>query len=89
MLSMLNCDVKQDEQNWYRAKARRGYRSWDEIYPSYLKRPYIQYLQYIKDSALKGHPRILELCCGIGEFSFQIADMNPGTTLGIDFSAKV
>lgn len=81
--------IKQDENLWYAKKAtRRGtYVGWSDFYPEYLKAPYIKYLALFESLEVK-NPEILELCCGMGEFSFDIARITQGKVLAVDISKE-
>lgn len=63
--------IKETEREFYNncAKQRTTYRSWKEIFPEYLKAPYFAYLS-IFPKKVGSDFKILELCCGMGEFSF-------------------
>lgn len=82
-------DSKTSELNWYKKKAnvRGQYVSWIDFYPEYLKTPYEQYLKHIQQHKFEGM-KILELCCGMGEFSFDIAQKTGAHTLAVDISPE-
>lgn len=82
-------DSKISELNWYKKKAniRGQYVSWIDFYPEYLKTPYEQYLKHIQQHKFEGM-KILELCCGMGEFSFDIAQKTGAHTLAVDISPE-
>lgn len=79
---------KPDEFRWYakKAKSRGGYVGWDDFYPEYLKAPYKKYLALFQTSVR--NPKVLELCCGMGEFSFDIAQITQGEVLAVDISPE-
>lgn len=83
--------IKNNEINFYREKSknRKKYVSWKTFYPEYLKTPYYKYLSYFpcyKESSKQ--LKILELCCGMGEFSFDIAHITQGEVLAVDISKE-
>ena len=82
-------DSKLDELNWYKQKAnvRSGFLSWQDIFISYLKAPYEQYLKHIQQHTFDGM-KILELCCGMGEFSFDITKRTGAEVLAVDISPE-
>lgn len=78
------------EREWYneRAVQRKGkYKSWKEIFPEYLKAPYFAYLSNFPKKVGSDF-KILELCCGMGEFSFHIAEITQANVLAVDISDK-
>lgn len=82
-------NFKSDELNWYKNKAnvRGRFLNWDEIFVSYLKAPYEKYLTLIQSLKLE-NPKVLDLCCGMGEFSFDIARIVQGEVLAVDISEE-
>ena len=85
----MNSRIKETEREFYNdcAKQRAEYKSWREIYPGYLKAPYFAYLQKFPKK-VGGDFRILELCCGMGEFSFDISEITQASVLAVDISAE-
>ncbi len=81
-------NFKKDELNWYKQKAniRGKYVNWIDFYPEYLKTPYEQYFKHIQKQMFNGM-KILELCCGMGEFSFDIAQKTGAKVLAVDISS--
>ena len=81
--------IKKDENLWYAKKAtkRGSYVGWTNFYSEYLKPPYRKYLNFFKSLEVK-NPEILELCCGMGEFSFDIARITQGKVLAVDISKE-
>ena len=82
--------IKETEREFYNncAKQRASeYKSWREIFPKYLKAPYFAYLSRFPKK-VGGDFRILELCCGMGEFSFDISEITQANVLGVDISDK-
>jgi len=81
--------VKSNEIAFYRLKAsiRSQYISWQSLYPEYLKPPYKKYLQYVQ-SIKKDNMKVLDLCCGMGEFTFDIAKITKGEVLAVDISPE-
>mgnify|MGYP004638239379 FL=1 len=81
--------TKSIEKDWYAQKAniRRKYISWVDFCPDYLKSPYKKYIGYFRQFADKA-PRILELCCGMGEFSFDIERLSNGDVFCLDISKE-
>ena len=81
--------TKSVEKDWYaqKANARRKFISWVDFYPDYLKSPYKKYIGYFRQFADKA-PRILELCCGMGEFSFDIERLSNGDVFCLDISKE-
>lgn len=61
--------------------------TWKEIFPKYLKSPYECYLNYIKKYSC-GAKQVLDLCCGMGEFSFDIASRTDAKVLAVDISPE-
>ena len=82
--------IKETEREFYNncAKQRASeYKSWREIFPKYLKAPYFAYLSKFPKK-VGSDCRILELCCGMGEFSFDISEITQANVLATDISDK-
>ena len=82
--------IKETERKFYNECAEQRankYKSWREIFPGYLKAPYYAYLQSFPKK-VDGDFRILELCCGMGEFSFDISEITQANVLATDISDK-
>ncbi len=86
--------IKLDEQNFYKKHTADFFKihdvkdlSWEQFFSSYLHKPYRLYIDYVKKIA---HPeaRMLDLCCGTGEFSFELAELPSKSLLCIDFSQE-
>ena len=82
-------DSKLDELNWYKQKAnvRGGFLSWQDVFISHLKAPYEQYLKHIQQHTFD-EMKVLELCCGMEEFSFDIAQKTGAEVLAVDISPE-
>ena len=82
-------EVKSKERSFYNRLAEKviKYKNWREIYPLYLQAPYEAYLQNFPKK-IGENCKVLELCCGMGEFSFDIAEITGGDVLAIDISDK-
>lgn len=63
------------------------YKSWKEIFPEYLKAPYFAYLSKFPKKVGSDF-KILELCCGMRELSFDIAKITQANVLAVDISDK-
>lgn len=61
--------------------------SWEQFYPMYLRKPYNIYIDLLKKSTTQDSA-ILELCCGVGQFSFQVAKLTKNTIRAVDFSEE-
>lgn len=85
----LRSSIANAEREWYnkRAEQQAEYESWREHFPEYLKAPYFAYLSKFPKKVGSDF-KILELCCGMGEFSFDIAEITEGTVLAVDISDK-
>lgn len=86
--------VKLDEQGFYKKHTEHFFKthaitdlSWQQFFSAYLHKPYRLYMSYI-EKAIYPQSQVLDLCCGTGEFSFQIAQFSPKSLLGVDFSAE-
>ena len=86
----LRSSVKNAEREFYNKRAEKRateYRSWREIFPEYLKAPYFAFLSKFPKKVGSDF-KILELCCGMGEFSFDIAEITQASVLATDISDK-
>ena len=82
--------IKETERKFYNKCAEQQatkYESWREIFSKYLKAPYFAYLSKFPKK-VGGDFRILELCCGMGAFSFDISKITQANFLGVDISDK-
>ena len=81
--------IKETEREFYNRCAERAtkYKSWREIFPEYLKAPYFAFLSKFPKKVGSDF-KILELCCGMGEFSFDIAEITQASVLATDISDK-
>ena len=82
--------IKETERKFYNKCAEQQatkYKSWREIFSKYLKAPYFAYLSKFPKK-VGGDFRILELCCGMGEFSFDISEITQANVLATDISDK-
>lgn len=82
---------KLDEINLYdkEAQERISFLSWQSIFPKYLQFPYRRYLKYFEEKSKKeGSLKVLELCCGMGEFTFDIGKTISGDILAFDISPE-
>ena len=87
MRCKISNEIKNNEIDFYRKKSKiRGkYVSWKTFYPEYLKAPYYKYLSYFpRYNESNKQLKILELCCGMGGFSFDIAHVTQGKLLAVD-----
>jgi len=91
MRCKISNEIKNNEIDFYREKSkiREKYASWKTFYPEYLKAPYYKYLSYFpRYNESNKQLKILELCCGMGEFSFDIAHVTQGGILAVDISKE-
>ena len=82
--------IKETERKFYNKCAehvQQKYKSWREIFPKYLKAPYFAYLSNFPKKVGSDF-KILELSCGMGEFSFDISEITQANVLAIDISDK-
>ena len=82
--------IKETERKFYNERAEQQatkYKSWRAIFPGYLKAPYLAYLSNFPRKVGSDF-RILELCCGMGEFSFDISEITQANVLATDISDK-
>lgn len=91
MRCKISNEIKNNEIDFYREKSkiREKYVSWETFYPEYLKAPYYKYLSHFSCyNECNKQLKILELCCGMGEFSFDIARITQGEVLAVDISKE-
>ena len=65
------------------------FKNFDDILPEHLKAPYYKYLSHFPCyNECNKQLKILELCCGMEEFSFDIARITQGEVLAVDISKE-
>ncbi|MDR0393371.1 MAG: class I SAM-dependent methyltransferase [Puniceicoccales bacterium] len=88
----LSDSEKNDEKVWYQKQSLKNtgsYRFSMGTFPKYLQKPYRIYETMIHHYSLSQRPiQVLDLCCGMGEFTFLIAELINGTVLGVDYSPE-
>jgi ubiquinone/menaquinone biosynthesis C-methylase UbiE len=89
----ITSDEKNKDKVWYSKMAKQyadGHSSYVQVFPKYLQKPYHMYKTMIHrfGSSLQRPIQVLDLCCGMGEFTFLIAELINGTVLGIDYSPE-
>jgi ubiquinone/menaquinone biosynthesis C-methylase UbiE len=89
----LSDSEKNDEKVWYQKQSLKNIGSCRfsmGAFPKYLQKPYRIYETMIHrcGSLLPRPIQVLDLCCGMGEFTFRIAELIHGTVLGVDYSAE-
>ncbi|MDR0755500.1 MAG: class I SAM-dependent methyltransferase [Puniceicoccales bacterium] len=89
----LSDSEKNDEKVWYQKQSLKNTSSCRfsmETFPKYLQKPYRVYETMICrcGSSLQRPIQVLDLCCGMGEFTFLIAELTHGTVFGVDYSPE-
>lgn len=82
-------EIKKIEIDFYdkSASALNFFRPWNKCIASYLQLPYETFFKFVKTNSHKDM-QILDLCCGTGDFSWDIARITNGNVLGVDISPK-